>query len=440
MPEKQLKQNIGITAALSTVMGTVIGGGVFFKTASVVSYTHSTSLTLIAWILGGLLTICGGLTVSELAAAIPKTGGTVQYLRYTYGPLTGFLLGWAEMIVYFPANMAALSIVFATQITNLFHLSVTMIIPIAIICALSITAINLMGSKFAGSVQSITLIFKLIPIFIIVIAGLIIPGDVHVSFIPEVSGPNSNLITAFSGGLLSTMFAYDGWINIGSIAGEMKNPKKDLPKAIILGLSFIMIIYTLINFVFLKNLPLNQIAGNENTAFQVASILFGGLGGKLVTIGILISVYGAINGYTLTGIRIPYSLAKDDTLPFSKYFAKISKKTSAPYISGIFIFAVALIMIFMGDFDILTDMLVFVMWIFNMLLFIALFILRKREPELKRPYLVPWYPVIPIIALLGGAFILITTLFTQTGLAFTGIVATLVGIPVYYFHKHMIKK
>ncbi|KID41351.1 APC family permease [Fructilactobacillus fructivorans] len=440
MPQSNLKKNIGIGAALSTVMGTVIGAGVFFKTASVVANTHSVTLTILAWIIGGLLTICGGLTVSELAAAIPKTGGTIQYLKYTYGPLTGFLLGWAEMLVYFPANLAALSIVFSTQLINLFHLSASLSITIAIICALSITVINLLGSKIAGSVQSLTLIVKLIPIFIIVIAGLLLPGHVDVSFWPPMpSNGSGNLLTAFGGGLLATMFAYDGWINIGSIAGEMKNPQKDLPKAIILGLTFIMIIYVLVNWVFLKNMPLNQIAGNQNTAYEVAMKLFGGIGGKLVTIGILISVYGAMNGYILTGIRVPYAMAKDDQLPFSKYFARLSKHTAAPYVSGLFMFAVAVVMIFMGSFDMLTDMLVFVMWIFNCLLFVALFILRKREPELVRPYKVPWYPVVPIIALVGGVFILISTILTQTTLAIIGIIATLIGIPIYYGHKMMKK-
>ncbi|WP_429971862.1 APC family permease [Fructilactobacillus sp. Tb1] len=440
MTDQKLQKNIGTLAAFSTVMGTVIGGGVFFKTASVVSSTHSVGLTILAWIIGGILTICGGLTVSELGAAIPKTGGSVEYLRHTYGPLSGFLLGWAEMLIYFPANIAALSIIFSTQVINLFHLQMSMLIPIAILCAVTTTVINLCGSKVGGSVQSITFIFKLIPIFIIVIVGLCMPGHVDASLFPMTLSDHSNVITAFAGGLLATMFAYEGWINIGSIAGEMKNPKRDLPKAIILGLSFVMVIYVLINWVFLKNMPINEIAGNSDTASQVAMKLFGAFGGKLVTIGILISVFGAINGYSLTGPRVPYALGKENVLPFSQYFGKISKTTAAPYVGSLFTLVIAVIMMFLGTFDILTDMLVFVMWIFNCLLFIALFILRKREPKLKRPYTVPGYPIIPIIALIGGLFILVTTIINQTGLALTGILVTLLGVPVYYFHQYRINK
>ncbi|TPR39462.1 APC family permease [Apilactobacillus micheneri] len=440
MQENELKRGIGMMASLATVMGTVIGGGVFFKTASVVQSTHSFTLTILAWIIGGLLTICAGLTVSELAAAIPKTGGAIKYLDYTYGPLTGFSMGWAQILVYYPANIAAESIVFSTQIINLFHLNGGLLNPIAIGCALSILIINLLGSKVSGNVQTIALVFKLIPIFIIAIIGLFIPGEVNVSLFPISPINHDSLWTAFGAGLLATMFAYDGWIGVCDVAGEIKNPKKNLPKAIILGLSFITIIYTLINVVFLKTLPIDQIAGNQNTASEAAIKLFGELGGKLVTIGILVSVYGSLNGYTLSGMRIPYAMGKSKSLPFSNAFTKLTKKTLVPYVAGLFQLFIAILMIFAGSFDLLTDMLVFVMWIFNCLLFIAVFRLRRKEPEMIRPYKVPWYPIIPIIALVGGIFILFETIISQTGLALVGILLTVLGIPVYYLQQRHLKK
>lgn len=439
MQENELKRGIGMMASLATVMGTVIGGGVFFKTASVVQSTHSFTLTILAWIIGGLLTICAGLTVSELAAAIPKTGGAIKYLDYTYGPLTGFSMGWAQILVYYPANIAAESIVFSTQIINLFHLNGGLLNPIAIGCALSILIINLLGSKVSGNVQTIALVFKLIPIFIIAIIGLFIPGEVNVSLFPISPINHDSLWTAFGAGLLATMFAYDGWIGVCDVAGEIKNPKKNLPKAIILGLSFITIIYTLINVVFLKTLPIEQIAGNQNTASEAAIKLFGELGGKLVTIGILVSVYGSLNGYTLSGMRIPYAMGKSKSLPFSNAFTKLTKKTLVPYVAGLFQLFIAILMIFAGSFDLLTDMLVFVMWIFNCLLFIAVFRLRRKEPEMIRPYKVPWYPIIPIIALVGGIFILFETIISQTGLALVGILLTVLGIPVYYLQQRHLK-
>ncbi|WP_236008158.1 APC family permease [Levilactobacillus andaensis] len=416
-------------------MGTVIGGGVFFKTASVVAANHSANMTLAAWILGGLLTICAGLTSAELAAAIPRTGGAMRYLEYAYGKPVGFLMGWAQMLVYYPANIAALSIIFGVQFVALFHLAAAWQLPVAILCGLSITGLNFLGAKVGGTVQSIALIFKLIPIIVIVVFGLFAPAQTTIQLWPISTGDHIGWGSAFSSSLLATMFAYDGWISIGNIAGEMKHPERDLPRAIILGLALITVVYTLINLVFLKTLPIDLIAGNQNAAADASMKLFGQLGGKLVTIGILISVYGAINGYTLTGMRVPFAMAEEDSLPFSKYFRRLSRRTYVPYFAGSVQFGIALIMMFMGNFDVLTDMLVFVMWVFNCLIFLAVFKLRRKEPELNRPYQVPWYPVIPLIALVGGIFIIVTTLVTETGLAVTGLALTAIGLPIYFWHQ-----
>jgi len=433
--DNSLKKEISFSGALSTVMGTVIGAGVFFKAAAVVSHTQSAGLTLFAWLFAGFLTICGGLTVAELATAIPKTGGPIRYIEETYGKLPSFLLGWAQTIIYFPANIAALSIIFATQFTHLFQLNDRILVPLAMITAVSVTGINLLGTKIASNVQSLTLFIKLLPILVIVVAGLIQPGQVEVGITDLSIGGDNSWAQGFSAALLATLFAYDGWLNVGNIAGEMKRPEKDLPKAIILGLGSVTVVYWVINFVYLKTLPAEQIAGNLNASSDVAYNLFGNMGGKIVTLGILISVYGALNGYTMTGSRVPFALALNDEFPFSKYFKKISNKTKIPYISVIVQLVIACIMMTLGTFDVLTDMLIFVMWSFSMLLFLAVFILRKRAPEMPRPYKVPLYPIVPLIAMLGGGFILIMTLVTTPGLAFTGIGVTAIGIPIYFYMK-----
>lgn len=440
MEPNGLKREMGLASALATVMGTVIGGGVFFKVASVTTEAGTANLTLFVWLLGGLLTICAGLTVAELATAIPKTGGAIKYIEYTYGKPWAFLLGWAQMLIYFPANVAALSIVFSTQLINLFHLTAGLLIPLAILCAVSLTLINFLGARVGGALQVVTLIFKLIPIALIVIFGLLAPAPVHFSLLPLTAAPEHNFWTALGSGLLATMFAYDGWLNVGSIAGELKRPKRDLPLAIVLGLALITLIYVVINFVFLRTLPLTALQGNLNAAADAAFQIFGNLGGKLVTIGILISVYGAINGYTLTGMRIPFALAYENQLPFSQYLRRLTTHTKVPYLAGLFELAVAIIMMLLGSFDLLTDMLVFVIWIFSCLIFIAVFILRRREPEMVRPYKVPGYPVIPLLALAGGLFILVATFLTQPSLAFTGLGLTAIGLPLYYWHQYMQKR
>ncbi|MEY8445875.1 amino acid permease [Enterococcus ratti] len=429
----KLKREINLFGALATVMGTVIGAGVFFKTAAVTASTQSTSLTLFAWLLGGFLTICAGLTVAELATAIPETGGAVKYIEAAYGKLPSFLLGWSQSLIYFPANIAALSIIFATQLTNLLQWSTDDRLPIAIVTAISITGLNLLGTKMGTFVQSTTLVIKLIPLAVIVIWGLLTPSNSMMQLFPVIAGKDVSFMEGLSSALLATLFAYDGWLGVGAIAGEMKHPEKNLPKAIILGLSFVTGVYLLINYVFLKMLPINQLAGNLNAASDASGVIFGSIGGKIVTIGILISVYGALNGYTLTGIRIPYAMALENELPFSSQLTKLSKKFTVPYTPAIFQLVIACVMMSLGSFDFLTDMLIFVMWLFSLLIFIGVFILRKKQPNLLRPYKVPLYPVIPLIAIFGAVFILGMTLLTQTGLALIGIAVTLLGIPVYYY-------
>jgi APA family basic amino acid/polyamine antiporter len=443
LSQQELKKEIGFLAALTTVIGTVIGAGVFFKPTAVYGATGTASLGLLAWLIGGVLTICAGLTAAELSAAIPETGGMMAYLKRTYGNLTAFLLGWAQTIIYFPANIAALAIIFGTQTVSLFGLHANehrmMIVGIAILTATFITLMNFLGAKAAGGIQTVFTICKLLPLALISIFGLLHEGNVSFQLFPIEAGQDKAFISALGSGLLATMFAYDGWIHVGNIAGEMKNPKKDLPKAIIVGLSSVTIVYLLINIAFLLVMPATALAGTDTPASNVANVLFGTMGGKLVSIGILISVFGSINGYTMTGMRIPYAMALEDQLPFSKWFATLSNKTRIPYNSGIFILLVAVMMMLIGGFNTLTDMLVFVIWIFYTMTFLAVIILRKKEPNLVRPYKVPLYPVIPIIAIIGGLFIVINTLFTQTILALCGLGLTALGLPIYMRNKSLNK-
>lgn len=429
-----LKKTIGFFPALSTVMGTVIGTGVFFKAAAVTQSTGTVSLAMLAWFLGGVITICAGLTGAELAAAFPETGGLTRYIEHTYGGFWGFLAGWAQAIIYFPANVAAIAIAFGTQFANLFGLQQSWIVPVAMITALSLVLVNWISAKAGGWVTSVALVVKLIPLALIVLLGFFHSGGVNFSLFPVVAGPHRAFWSALGNGLLATMFAYDGWIHVGNIAGEMKNPKKDLPKAIALGIGLIMVVYLLVNAVFLYVEPVSHVAGNLNVASDVAKVIFGGMGGKFVTIGILISVYGGLNGYTMTGMRIPYVMGIEHKLPFGDVFAKLNK-AGVPWAAGLIQYIIAFVMMLSGQFDAITNMLIFVIWVFYCMAFVAVIILRRRQPELNRPYKVPLYPWIPLIALIGGLFILINTLFTQFVTTAIGIVVTAIGIPIYFYLK-----
>lgn len=425
-----IQKNIGFFPALALVMGTVIGSGVFFKVSNITEVTGTPGMTLLVWLLGGVITICAGLTVAELAAAIPRNGGLTTYIEYTYGKFSGFLAGWAQSFIYFPAMIAAQAIVFSEQVLNLLHLKDGWIVPVAFIAVASIYLINIIGSKAGGLLQSVTLVVKLIPLIVIIIFGLMNTGDVEVSLAPNTGDTGINFFTAIGAGLLATMFAYDGWIHVGNIAGEMKNPKRDLPLAIVLGLGLVTVIYLLINATFLYTMPIEDLKGNLSAATDASEMLLGDMGGKLVTIGILISVYGALNGYTMTGMRLPYAIAEKNILPFKESFMKVTN-AGIPWFSGLVQVIIGAIMITSRSFDAITNMLVFVIWAFYVMAFYAVFVLRKRESELERPYKVPLYPVIPAIAIIAGVFVMVNTLFTQPVLAIVGIIITLLGIPIY---------
>lgn len=435
-----MKRQISFTQALATVIGTVIGGGVFFKIGTIASHTQSASLTVFVWIVAGIVSIASGLTVSEIAAALPVTGGSVKYIEYTYGKTWGFLFGWAQMLVYFPANIGALSVIFGQQFVVLFNWPAKYATGVALCLAIFLMGLNFISTKFSSKMQSFTTVLKIIPLALIVIFGLFNPEKISLQLIPIHAGNQQPFWSAFSGGLLAALFAYDGWINVTNLAGEVKHPEKDLSRAIILGLSLITLIYVLVNYTFMSVLPFKEIIGNQNTAYLTSLKLFGNLGGKLVTIGILISVYGAINGFMLTGMRIPYTLAKENLLPFSSKIGRTNINTGVPTVSALIILAISLVMIFFGTFDLLTNMLVFVMWTFTTLISIAVVILRLREPKLERPYVVPWYPIVPIISIGGGLFIIISTIINEFWLSMTGIGLTLIGLPVYYYMKRKNKQ
>lgn len=432
MNEGHLKKEVTGLTALTVVVGTVIGAGIFFKPTAVSSATGAPGLTLLAWLIGGIITIAGGLTVAEIGTIYPETGGMMIYLEKVYGRWLGFLVGWAQMIVYYPANIGALAIIFATQVGSLFLLSDQYIVPIAILTAIFVMVINFMGTKYSGRIQTTATILKLIPIAVIIVAGLCYPGGGSVRLIPF-SVSSHPVASSLGSALVATLFAYDGWINVGALAGEMKNPAKMLPRVIVGGLSIVMAVYLMINVAYLFVLDSSQLAATDTPAALVAAHLFGGIGGKLVTAGILISVFGGMNGYAISGIRIPYVLATQKLLPFSGWFSKISPKTNIPINGGLVILIISIVMILTGQFNQLTDLIIFVIWIFITLTFIAVLILRKTQPDIERPYRVPFYPIIPLIAIFGGFYIIVNTLIVQPQNAFLGLVLTLAGIPIYLF-------
>lgn len=435
MENKNLQKNLGFAAALSTVVGMVIGGGVFFKPQAVYTATGGApGLGMIAWVIAGIITIAAGLTAAEISAAIPKTGGMMVYIEEIYDKRLGFLTGWMQSILFFPATIAALAVMFGQQSAALIGNS-NLIMPITIGTILVIAILNTLGSKTGGFIQTFATIGKLIPLALIIVFGFIKGNGANPILTPMV-GEGVSTGGIIGSLLVAVLFAYDGWINVGALAGEMKNPGKDLPKAIVGGLSLVMAVYLLINVAYLWVLPASELAQYASPASAVAEAIFGPFGGKFITVGILISVFGALNGYLLTGPRILFTLGNQKSLPYSDFFAKINKNgvpANATFIMSILSVLYALT----GQFNLLTDLSMFAIWSFYVLTFIGVFKLRKDQPNLERPYKVPLYPFIPIVAIAGGLFVVISQLllsgFLNTMISLGGVAITLIGLPIYNY-------
>ena len=320
----QLKKSLGVSAAMALVVGCVIGAGVFFKPYAIYQATGGApGMGMLAWIIGGIASLLGALTFAEVAVMIPKTGGMVAYLGDAFHEKLGFLAGWMQTVIFYPAFLAGYGITVGNELTALLGLSPAFQLPIAIALIALLIGANSLGSKAAGNIQLVSTICKLIPLFILMIFGFILGSGDNAIFAPMV-GEGKNTGAVLGSTLLAVLFAFEGWTNVGAIAGEMKNPGKDMPKAIVGGVSIIMAVYFVINLAYLWVLPADELMNLTSPASAVAMKLFGPVGGTLVTVGIIISVIGAANGFLLSGSRVAFHLAELGTLPASATLRKPS--------------------------------------------------------------------------------------------------------------------
>ncbi|SHI35073.1 serine/threonine exchange transporter, LAT family [Clostridium cavendishii DSM 21758] len=427
--DEKLEKNLGLFNAITIVIGVVIGSGIFFKPTIVFKNGGSPTLGIGAWIVGGLITMASGLTIAEIAAAIPKTGGIFVYLKELYGERIAFLFGWVQTVIYIPGALAALVIVLTTQITVFIPLTIPEQRIVAIVLLIFMATMNVISSNLAKNIQGIVTIAKLLPIVIIVILGLI-KGQTQ-----GLTMETSATVSGFGTAILGTLWAYDGWVNVANMAGEFKRPEKDIPKSIILGILITIIVYVAFNLAIIKILPFEHVINSTTPASDAATILFGNFGSKFIAIGILISIIGAINGYMLTGTRIPYAMAQDNLLPGSKYLAKVNKKSAAPIYCSILEVILAILYIISGSFDMLTNLIMFVAWIFFLMTIIGIFIFRRKFKDIEKGYTVPLYPIIPILGILGALYIIVSTFISNTNYAISGVVITLLGLPIYGYSK-----
>ncbi|MGE5675210.1 MAG: APC family permease [Mycobacterium leprae] len=427
----QLRRDLGLPQATFTVVGVVIGSGIFALPAVVFAKTQAPGLGILAWVLGGLISLAAGLTVAELAAAMPKAGGTYVYLREAYGDWMGFLQGWATFLAYSSALQAALAIVFTTYLTALIPLSHTAQIVIGLILLVLLNGINTVGVRFGGWIQVVATVGKLVPIALLILFGLL---HLHTANLTPVMPPAGvSLTAAVAGAVLPILWAYDGWINLGQMAEEVKNPQRTLPLAIIGGLILVLVVYTLFNVALVGVIPAAAIATMDKPVVPMAQQLFGSAGSKLITVGMLISMFGTLNGMIMTTPRYYYAMAKDGLFPAAKQVATLHPRFQTPVWAIWLGFAWAVVLLLSGQFGQLLNLIVFVAWLFYTFSMAAVFVLRRTRPELKRPYKAWGYPVVPLVGIGSGIWILASTFTSDPKTALLGLGLTLTGVPLYWW-------
>ena len=439
------KKEIGVFGGISIIGGIMIGSGIFYLGSYVLERTGmSMGLALLCWVIGGLVSILGGLCFAELGACDSRAGGMVVYMNRAYHPSVGYSFGFTSWVISGSGSIAALAIALPTALANFFHLSDMATKIIAIILIIALTAYNCFGIKLGSILQNVSMVAKCIPIAIILFAGLIL-GKEHpdLSLVPEGTDPTfGGMIGMIAFATVATLWAYEGWTNLNPVAEEMKNPGRDLPKALILGIGVITVIYALFNFAIYKVLPADQVvssieSGDIYLGTQVADKLFGGAGGGLILATQLIAIFGSLNGMIIAFPRYYYDMAAEKH--FFKNHAKLNK-FGVPQVALISQAVISCILVMLRSLDELTSLVVFAGMLYNVLVIAAVVVYRKKFPDLKRPYKAWGYPVTVVIAIILFFALMINTLVEDPKTAITGLIVPVMGLILWKIFDIKLKK
>jgi len=455
-----LIRQLGLFDSSMVMVGIVIGSGIFLTTGIMAKSIPSGGLILLAWLVGGLLTLAGALTYAELGAAMPEAGGQYVYLREAYGPMAGFLFGWILFLVYMTGGIAALALAFAEYIGYFFpylgtnHIIVTLDIPllkgslhyslsagqmigVSVIILLSI--VNFIGVGLGKSIQNVFTVIKIGTIAAIIILGFAIGKGTPPELAMDPAGMSfGSIIIGFGVALVAVAWAFDGWNNLNFVAGEIKNPRRNLPLALILGTLGITFLYVLVNYIYLYALPLKETIGVVRIAEKATGALFGSSTGTLISALVIVSVFGSLNGSILVGPRVYFAMAKDGL--FFQKVAHVHPRFRTPGFSILIQAVWASLLTLLGTFEQILTFAMFIAIAFWIAATAAVFTLRKKRPDLPRPYKTWGYPVVPAIFIIASTGILLNTLIEKPVEALAGILLTALGIPAYFYWKQHLKK
>jgi APA family basic amino acid/polyamine antiporter len=456
MSEKRLElvRALGAWASGAIVVGTMIGTGIFLKPAEMAREGRYVSVVFAAWIVGALLSLFGALSYAELGAAIPEAGGEYAYLRRGFGPVWGFLFGWMHSIVGRPSSMSSIAAglvrfigfllpVIATPIFTL-HIAVpgltnwikpydfvfTWAQPAAVFWLLLMTGVNYLGVKLGGAVQVFLTAIKLTSVAIVI--GVAFFGATPAPHAPDPIWPmsiNTGVLSAFLAALAAALWAYDGWEDLNLVGSEVQNPERTFPRALVGGVAFVAIIYLLFSAACLKILPFASVAASPHIASDVVEHVAGHGAAAWITLAMVISAIGSMNSSVLSGARVPYAMARDRI--FFKIADGIHPKYRTPARALIFQGVLACLMALTGTFEELTNLFIFSTWIFYGLAVVALFRLRRTEPDLPRPHRCWGYPWVPGLFVAGAIALTINIWLERPGRSSIGFLVILIGLPFY---------
>jgi APA family basic amino acid/polyamine antiporter len=453
--DSSMQRRLELFDSSMMMMGIVIGSGIFMTSGLIAQALPSAILILMCWLVGGTLTLMGASIYAELGAAMPEAGGQYVYLREAYGPLPAFLFGWLMTLVYVSGSIAGLAvafseylgyflpsissenIVFSTQFQQGdFHvtLSLTTAQIIAVFLIFILSAVNYLGVIFGKIVQNVFTVIKIGGILAFILLGLTIGSTITIDFSLNPTGLSvSQLITGFGVALVAVSWTFDGWSNVNFICGEIKNPGRNLPRALILGTLAITFLYLLVNYVYLSVLPISEMAGDVTIAESAVRSMFGDAAIGLFSAMVLVSIFGSLNGNIFTGARVTYKTAKDG------YFFKKAGNLHPRFLTPAFAIIIqgtwAVVLTLSGSFEQLMTYVIVGAMIFWIAGAASVFTLRRKYPNLYRPYKTLGYPYTPAIFILATAGILINTLFANPLETILGMVIILTGLPAFYYWK-----
>lgn len=449
--KSQLVQGLKLFDATAIIVGSMIGSGIFIVSADMARALGSPGLLLLSWIIAAVMTILAALSYGELAAAMPRAGGQYVFLREAFGPLFGFLYGWTLFLVIQTGTIAAVVVAFAKFIGIFlpwvsasrvllplpfgYHISSQHFTAIAVVALL--TWVNCLGLREGATVQNIFTAAKVGGLLVLVLMGFILPGDpaaVQANFGSLFPGSlNLAMLAILGGALVGSLFASDAWNNVTFTGSEVVNPKRNLPLSLFIGTAVVSLIYISTNVVYLKVLPLAAIASapEDRVGTLAAQSLMGPWGMTFVNLAILIATFGCTNGLILAGARVYYAMAADGL--FFERAAKISPKTRTPVFSLIIQAIWASVLVLSGTYSDLLDYVIFAALLFYVLTVCGLFVLRKKRPDLERPYKAFGYPVLPGIYVLMASLVMLDLLWVKPKFTWPGLIIVMTGMPVFFF-------